>query len=127
MVSKTKKIMNWLIHIAESDIARIGRNIERLDELKQTVHDLSFFGVASQSGGHQILQDLIEHRLVLGRPRVHAKLKEALIGENNQKVALDAPTRFQHILNEAETLIDHEIGKESRELRKLKATANETT
>ncbi len=119
--------MNWLIHIAESDITRIGRNVERLDELKKTVHDLSFFGIASQSGGHKVLQDLVEHRLVLGRPKILAKLEEALIGENNQKVALDAPTRFQHILNQAEALISQEIGKESRKLRKLKTIANETT
>lgn len=110
--------MAWLVRIA-SDEARVARNIERLDSLRKTVHDLAYFGTASQSGGFVVLQDLLDNRLVLGRPKVHEKLKEALIGENNQKIALDAPTRFQRILLEAEQLIEAEIGKEKKNLRKL--------
>jgi len=110
--------MNWLTRTA-SEETRIARNIDRLEELRQMVHDLAFYVTASQSGGHTILEDLLSHRLVLGRPKVHKKLTEALIGENNQKIALDAPTRFQRILFEAEELISYEIVKEEKELRKL--------
>ena len=110
--------MTWLVRIA-SDEARIARNIERLEDLRKSVHELAYYGVASQSGGFTILQDLLDNRVVLGRPRVLAKLKEALIGENNQKVVLDAPTRFQRILFETESLIELEIGKEKKTLRKL--------
>jgi len=111
-------MMNWLTRIA-SDETRLARNIDRLEELRKSVHELAYFGVASQSGGHQVLQDLLDHRLVLGRPKVHDKLSEALIGENNQKVALDAPTRFQRIMLEAEDLIGREIAKEQRTLRTI--------
>ena len=110
--------MTWLVRIA-SDEARIARNIERLEGLRKSVHELAYFGVASQSGGFTVLQDLLDNRVVLGRPIVLKKLKEALIGENNQKVVLDAPTRFQRILFEAEELIAREIGKEKRTLCKL--------
>ncbi len=110
--------MTWLVRIA-SDEARLTRNIERLESLRKSVHELAYYGVASQSGGFTILQNLLDNRVVLGRPIVHNKLKEALIGENNQKVVLDAPTRFQRILLEAEELIEREIGKEKKTLRKL--------
>lgn len=110
--------MTWLVRIA-SDEARVARNIERLEDLRKTVHELAYYGVASQSGGFTILQNLLDNRLVLGRPKVLKKLKEALIGENNQKVVLDAPTRFQRILLEAEGMIELEIGKENKVLRKL--------
>lgn len=110
--------MTWLVRIA-SDEARVARNIERLEDLRKSVHELAYYGVASQSGGFTILQDLLNNRVVLGRPEVLNKLKEALIGENNQKVALDAPTRFQRILLEAEELINREIGKENKTLREL--------
>lgn len=110
--------MNWFVRIA-SDAARLARNIKRLDELKKIVHELAYFGVASQSAGFRVLQGILENRAVLGRPMVHEKLKEALIGENNQKVVLDAPTRFQRILLEAEKLIDVEIIKEKRVLKKV--------
>lgn len=110
--------MTWLVRIA-SDEARIARNIERLENLRKSVHELAYFGVASQSGGFTVLQNLLDNRVVLGRPAVFDKMKEALIGENNQKVVLDAPTRFQRILFEAESLISLEIGKEKKTLRKL--------
>lgn len=110
--------MTWLVRIA-SDEARIARNIERLESLRKSVHELAYFGVASQSGGFTVLQNLLDNRVVLGRPAVLDKMKEALIGENNQKVVLDAPTRFQRILFEAESLISLEIGKEKKTLRKL--------
>lgn len=110
--------MSWLEKIA-SEEARRARNIERLVDLQKAVHDLAWFATASQSGGYTVLEGMLDNRLVLGRPRVHDKLKEALIGENNQKIALDAPTRFQRLLLEAEDLVKVEIGKENRELRKL--------
>ncbi len=110
--------MNWLIRTA-SDEARLTNNINRLEELRLMVHDLAYYVTASQSGGYTILEDLLNHRLVLGRPKVHEKLKKALIGENNQKIALDAPTRCQKILLEAESLIRFEIVKEEKALRKL--------
>ena len=116
--------MNWLLKLS-SDKSRIARNIERLKELRKSVHDLAFFAVASQSGGFRILQNLLNNQLVLGRPLVHDKLKEALIGENNQKLILDAPTRAQSILFEAINLIDREIGKEKSTMRQV--LRNETT
>lgn len=112
--------MNWLLKTA-SDEARIANNVERLEKLRLQVHDLAYFGIASGSGGHIALQQLLRHKVVLGRPSVEKKLKEALIGENNQKVALDAPTRFQQILFEAELLVQVEIGKERRLLRSLES------
>ena len=111
--------MGWLTKVALSDKIRTQRNIQRLQSLRDKVHDLSFFVVASQSGGFEVLKKLLEDRLVSGRPIVYDKLSEALTGENNQKMALDAPTRFQGIMRQAEELILREIGKEKRELRKL--------
>ena len=110
--------MNWMIRIA-SEETRVARNIDRLEELREMVHELAYYVTASQSGGHNVLEDLLTHRLVLGRPKVHKKLQEALIGENNQKIALDAPTRSQRILLEAEDLIKSEIAKEQRALREI--------
>lgn len=110
--------MTWLIRIA-SDEKRLARNIERLEDLRKSVHELAYYGTASQSGGFTLLQDLLDSRVVLGRPKVFEKMKEALIGENNQKIALDAPTRFQRILLEAEGLVENEIGKEKKTLREL--------
>jgi len=108
--------MNWLQKVADSDQLRIERNITRLEDLKIKVHELGYFAVASQSGGFQALVELLDDRLVKGRELVHEKLKSALIGENNSKIALDAPTRFQGILVEAESLISSEIVKEKRKL-----------
>lgn len=109
----------WLKKLATSDIVRVQRNIGRLQQLKSKVHELGYFGVATQSGGFQVLSSLLEESIVQGRPIVHDKLKSALLGENNQKVVLDAPLRFQQLMKEAEELIEKEIAKESRELRKL--------
>jgi len=112
--------MNWFEKYARSDIERIKTNIIRLKSLKSKVHDLGYFAIASNSGGFQALGLLLEEQVVQGRPKVLSKLKEALIGENNQKIALDAPTRFQRTMNEAEVLVLGEIGKEQRKLRELK-------
>jgi len=90
--------VNWLQKLADSDKLRIERNIIRLEDLKVKVHELGFFAAASQSGGYQALVELLEDKLVKGRELVYNKLKSALIGENNSKIALDAPTRFQGIL-----------------------------
>ena len=111
--------MHWFLRIARSEKERIEENIRRLEHLRSVVHDLGYFTVASNSGGFQVLNELIEDNLVRGRDKVYAKLKSAIIGENNQKIALDAPTRFQGIMRESEQLIEREIGKEKRILRKL--------
>ena len=108
----------WLKN-AWSDKSRIESNIIRLEELKRSIHDLSFFVVSSQSGGYKMLRDLLENKLVQSRTFVKQKLTEALDGENNQKVALDNPMKFQNIMLEAEVLVDKEIGKERQELRIL--------
>jgi hypothetical protein len=110
--------MNW-IKKAKSDNERISNNIERLEHLKKKVHELGYFVVSSQSGGHKALQEILDEQLVKGRTKVHDKLSSALIGENNSKVALDAPTRFQRIMVEAEKLIMMEIDKEKKALREL--------
>ena len=111
--------VNWLQKTSRSDRLRLEENIERLHSLHSAVHDLGFFTVASQSGGYQALQEMLENNLVKGRPAVYEKLKSALIGENNQKLILDAPTKAQRILIEAEDLISREIIKEERELKQL--------
>jgi len=111
--------MSWLSKIARSDKVRIESNIARLEELKLRVHELGYFAMASQSGGYQALLELLDNRLVQGRDRVHDKLKSALEGENNSKLVLDAPARFQGIMVEAEDLIEREIFQEKRKLREL--------
>lgn len=110
--------MTWLIRLA-SDEERIKRNIDRLEQLRKSVHDLAYYGVASQSGGFQVLNEILENRVVRGHPRIEQKLRQALMGENNQKVVLDAPTRFQRLVLEAEEIIAREIGKQTTELRKI--------
>ncbi len=75
--------------------------------------------MASQSGGYQLLLDLLNDKLVKGRERVYDKLKSALHGENGSNLVLDAPSRFQSIMVEAEDLVDKEIIKDKKELRKL--------
>lgn len=111
----------WFKKIARTEVERITRNILRLETLRSTVHDLSNFVVSSNSGGYEVLKGLLEDKIVLGRPMVYAKLQSALVGENNQKLALDAPMKFQSIMVDAEKLIIGEINKERRELRKLKS------
>jgi hypothetical protein len=112
-------MLNWFSRLAMSDRMRIENNITRLISLQSMVHDLAFFAVASQSGGWQALNSLLEDRTILGRPKVHQKLKSALIGENNQKLVLDAPTKFQGIMLEAEELIKKEVIIEKRKLKEL--------
>lgn len=112
--------MNWLQKKSSSDVIRIERNIRRLEQLRARVHDLGFLVISSNSGGYVYLKEIVEDRLVLGRPAILSKLKEALVGENNQKIALDSPARYQKIMNEAEILIISEINKEKKELKKVK-------
>lgn len=109
----------WLNKVAKSDRERIQTNIYRLENLKQRVHDLGYFVFASQSGGYQVLKQMLNEKLVLGREKVHNKLSSALIGENNSKIALDSPASFQKVMNEAELLISDEINKEKRALHEL--------
>ncbi len=111
--------MSWLNKKATSDLIRIRNNIERLEELRSKVHDLGYFVVSSQSGGYKVLKAILDDQLVLGRPHVHKKLLEADEGENHQKVALDAPTRFQRIMIEAEELVGREIRKERIKLKEI--------
>lgn len=113
--------MTWLQKVAGSDVVRMERNIRRLERLRSKVHDLGCFVISSNSGGYTYLKELVEDQLVLGRPAILSKLNEALIGENNQKIALDAPVRFQQIMREAEQIIGQEINKEKRELKELGA------
>jgi len=110
--------MNW-IKKAKSDTERISDNIERLQHLKKKVHDLGHFVISFQSGGHKVLESILDDQLVKGREKVYKKLNSALIGENNSKVALDAPTRFQKIMVESEKLIQLEINKEKINLKKV--------
>ncbi len=109
----------WLTRLARNERQRLQSNIDRLEQLSSQVHDLGFFALASNSGGYQSLCALLEENLVKGRPAIQEKLKSALTGENNQKIALDAPTRFQNIMVEAEEIIKREIGREQRELKSL--------
>lgn len=112
--------MSWLQKYAKSDVDRIRSNIKKLESLCSRVRDLGYFATASNSGGYHTLKKMLTEKTVLGRPKVHAKLQEALVGENNQKVALDSPARFQGIMVEAEKLIQMEIGLEQRALKELK-------
>jgi len=107
-----------MIKIA-SDLVRIRSNISRLENLKERLHDLSYFVTASQSGAYHLLQDMIKEKIVLGRPKVLARLRQADLGENDQKIALDAPGKFAQIIRDVEKLVDMEIQKEQKEFKKL--------
>lgn len=111
--------MSWFQKVSKSDIERIRTNIERLESLRSRVHQLGYFAVASHSGGYNALKDLLEESVVHGRPKVRAKLESALTGENNQKIALDSPSRFQALMFEAEQLIKQEINTENKALREF--------
>jgi len=111
--------MSWMKKVSASDRIRVEKNINRLEYLRSQVHDLAFFVMSSQSGGLQALSSLLETSLVKGRDRVHAKMEQAMVGENNQKLALDAPHRFQTIMLEAEELINVEIAEEKKSLRDI--------
>lgn len=119
--------MSWMEKVALSDRIRIEHNIVRLEGLKTRVHELGSFAIASQSGGYQILVELLDDVLVKGREKVYNKLKEALIGENNSKIVLDAPTRFGAMMVEAEQLIDREIIKEKKKLNEILSESNDKT
>ena len=108
--------MTWFNKKALSDKLRLENNILRLENLSSYLHDLAYSVVSSQSGGYYSLKSILGEKVVLGRPNLKAKLEEALIGENDQKVALDAPTRFQQIMLEAEQIISNEIETERRKL-----------
>jgi len=109
----------WFNKIALSDKERIQRNIVRLESLKEFLHKLAYFVVASGSGGYMALKLALDNQLIRGREKVHKKLQSALIGENNSKLALDSPGTFQKIMLEAEELTQKEINLEKRQLREL--------
>lgn len=111
--------MNWFHKLSFTEVDRISNNILRLENLLDRVHDLAYFAVASNSGGHTALEGLVQDKIVLGRPKIKDKMMTALVGENNQKIALDSPHRFQQIMFEAENLIKIEINQERKELAKL--------
>lgn len=110
---------NWFHKLSFTEVERINNNILRLENLLAKVHNLGYFAVASNSGGFKALEALIQDKLVLGRPKVKESLMAALIGENNQKIALDSPHKFQQIMFDTENVIKLEINKEKRELAKL--------
>lgn len=112
---------NWFQKkcFANSDKDRIEKNISRLEDLRLKIHELGYFVFSSNSGGHEILKNLLGDQLVKGRPVIWKKLNQAYIGENNQKIALDSPAGFQFTMIEAEKLIMNEINKEKRDLREL--------
>jgi len=112
--------MSWLFKLARTEEDRIKRNINKLEKIRSVIYDLSYFAVSFNRGGFQVLKELLCDQVVKSRPKVFEKLKSALLGENNQKVVLDAPTRFQRIMREAEKLVMNEIGKEKKELKKLR-------
>ncbi len=111
--------MNWLKKRAMSDMLRVKTNIARLENVKDRIRELGNFVIATQSGGFQVLTEILQESIVLGRPKLLEKLTSALIGENNQKVALDAPHTFKRLMIDAEAIIDVEIGKEKRKLREI--------
>ncbi len=111
--------MSWMEKVSARDRIRVEKNLRRLAHLKSVVHDLSYFVLSSQSGGLKVLSDLLNDNLVKGREKIFYKLEEAMIGENNQKLALDAPHRFQKIMREAEEIIDVEINDEEKKLRDI--------
>ena len=111
--------MSWMKKVSARDRIRLEKNLRRLAHLKSVVHDLSYFVMASQSGGLQVLNNLLNDNLVKSREKIRLKLEQAMIGENNQKIALDAPHRFQTIMREAEEIIDVEIAEEKKELQDI--------
>ena len=116
------KTSNWLQKLSTSDKLRIENNIARLEDLKTKIHDLGYFAIASQSGAYQLLKELLEEPVVKGRERVFQKLQSALVGPNNSKLVLDAPTKFQGLMNDTEQLIKTEINKEIRKLKELESS-----
>lgn len=112
--------MNWFVRAnkVETDDDRIMNNILRLENLKNVVHDLGYYVSASQSGGYLSLQKLLEDTLLIDKEKIWNKLNEANIGENNQKIALDSPFRFQNIMRQAEEMLAKEIFQENKKLTK---------
>lgn len=112
--------MSWFKKFSDNDRERIENNIARLVSLKDRIHKLSYFVFASNGGAFLELEKILNTPLVKGRGKLHEKLKEAFIGKYRQKIALDNPAKFQGILSAAEAIIDIEINKENKELKKYK-------
>mgnify|MGYP001561310188 CR=1 FL=1 len=112
--------MHWLFKQSESDIERIEHNIARWLSLRDYVHNLGDFVFASQSGGYNCLLKLLDNNLIKSNDNIHKHLHAALVGANNQKVALDSPWKFQYLMRETEKLIEKEIALSNREIRKIK-------
>lgn len=119
MLEAASRNVNWLLKLSRSDKERIQNNLQRLRDLRASVKDLSYFVVASQSGGYQVLQDILKQKVVLGNPKIYDSLHSALKGENNSKIALDSPMRFQGFMQNSMTVIDREIRRAEKELKEL--------
>lgn len=120
-------MFTWFSKIAKSDKERIQHNIARLEELFSVVHELSHFVFAAQGGAYDVLKQILDDKLVLGRPYLHAKIKSALTGENNQKLVLDSPNTVKQILIEAEDMIASDIAKEKESLRIIEKDVDKIT
>ena len=112
--------MGWLNKISfKTDTERISFNIDRLLSIKSLIHELAYVVIASNSSGYRTLESILEIPIVKDREKLYSKLKSALIGQNNQKIALDSPMKFQRIMFEAEVLVGNEIMKEQIKLKKI--------
>jgi hypothetical protein len=111
--------MGWFRRLAKSDRERVSDNIDRLTSVRGRVKELSDFALASPGGAFEMLQRILAMKVIQGREKVEGKLKEALFGEDRQKIALDAPRKFRAIMLEAVALLDLEINTERSYLKEL--------
>lgn len=110
---------NWLKKIADIDQLRIENNIKRLESLGSVLHKLSDFVIASPTNGYKKIKELLDDNLVRDRKHIKEKLLNAFVGENNQKIALDSPTKCHYYILEAEEAVKREIIREKRLLADL--------
>lgn len=104
----------WFVK-ALTERARKLRNIDRLQDLYQYLKELKDMSPSCQSCAFDVISQLKDLNLVKGRPKLKEKIQEAYMGENNQKVALDAPIRFSRLIQEAMDIVKYEIASENRE------------
>lgn len=110
---------NWLSKLAKTDEERIEFNIDRLEAIRELVHELAYAAPCNPSGSFRTLDKLLKETIVVDREKIYKKLKSALIGPHNQKIVLDAPMKFQKLMLEAEELLKKEILKETKKLKEL--------
>jgi len=116
--------MNWLLKTAKSDADRIRYNIQRLTDLKERIHRLAYIAVSSPRRALDLVNAMSDEQIVKGRDQVAKKINLSIKGENDQYLVLDAPTRFQRLMFEAEVLVKTEIFKEMKNLRELEEASN---